>query len=88
MEVIVSVVLTLDDFELVPIYFCAGLVDKPHNSSVVFRPKTSGDQIFVGTGHQKFRLYDTRQRRPALECSFRDAGITALAADNDGALSH
>lgn len=62
----------------------AGLVDKPHNSAVEFRPGFGGQQIFVGTGEHKLRLYDTRQRRPAQEIVFQDAPVTALAAEQDG----
>lgn len=63
----------------------AGLVDKPHNSAIEFRPGFGGQQVFVGTGEHKLRLYDTRQRRPAQEIPFKDAAVTALAAEQDGA---
>ena len=62
----------------------AGLVDAPHNSAVAYRPHHDGQQVFVGTGDHKLRLYDTRQRRPAQEIDLKDAPVTALAAERDG----
>lgn len=62
----------------------AGLVDKAYNSAIAFRPGFGGQQIFVGTGEHKLRLYDTRQRRPAQAIAFHDAAVTALAAECGG----
>lgn len=63
----------------------AGLVDAPHNSAVAFRPQSDGQQVFIGTGEHKLRLYDSRQRRPAQEIELKDAPVTALAAERNGA---
>lgn len=62
----------------------AGLVDKPWNTALAFVPGGEGHTILVGTGEHKLRLYDTRQRRPALQVEFGDTLVTALAPEPSG----
>ena len=59
-------------------------MDEAFNLAIAFRPGFGGQQVFVGTGEHKLRLYDTRQRRPAQAIAFHDAAVTALAAEGDG----
>ncbi|KAK9829390.1 hypothetical protein WJX72_005540 [[Myrmecia] bisecta] len=62
-----------------------GLVDKPWNAAVAFLPGPDSNKIMTGTGHHKLRLYDMRQRRPALDIAFAESRVTALAPEADGA---
>ena len=62
------------------------LVDKPHNTAVAFLAGSLGQRLLVGTAFHKLRLYDLKSRRPALDLSFGEAKITAVAPQGDGKL--
>jgi hypothetical protein len=62
------------------------LQDKLWTSALQWLPECAFDQAFVtGTGYHKLQLYDVKaQQRPMFEVAWRDARITALAAQPDG----
>jgi WD40 repeat protein len=61
------------------------LQDKPWPTCLAWLPGDSGELIASGTGYHRVRLYDVKaQKRPVLDLSWRDARITALAAQPDG----
>lgn len=63
-----------------------GLCDRPWNSAIAFNHgQEGGNQIVVGTGYGKLRLYDTNAgRRPQLDVPFKGYRITCLAPEMCG----